>query len=189
MSLKNTKKTKLPELEKKEVFKNEKPVNRSAGSFGMTFSENFIKYYRSIALFFVLLVLVVGSFTMGYFYQTYIADIKDMIKEQESLLSKKSNELERLEQVKFVYDDLRESSKKVLDMLPRDKDLPELFVQLESIAFKNNISLEMVDISKQASRFELKGVKAGELSSLDVNLNLKGGDYFILKDFLKDLEY
>jgi len=76
-----------------------------------------------------------------------------------------------------------------LQVLPDERDLPSVFVQLEALAYKHNLFLSTVDIAAEQSTGEEKRKKDKvELHKLVINLSLSGGDYFTLKNFLNDVE-
>jgi len=84
---------------------------------------------------------------------------------------------------------------KVNYILPAEAKIPELIAQLEALAVKNGFKVASLDISskeaeKKSHGEEVEVQAAGDtgLKMLNIGLSINGGDYFILKQFLQDIE-
>lgn len=154
----------------------------------VSFAESFIKIYKLLLLLVIaaaLCVFVAASFLL---YRTDIEDIKSRIVQKQAVLAEKEQELGRAKSIKIDFDNIGESSKKIIDILPLEKDLPGIFVQLEALAIKNNLFLGSLDIAAGENLEEKEGVAARQLNKLILTLNVKGGDYFTFKNYLADIE-
>ncbi len=163
---------------------NDVKVNRS--SF-LVFAERLIHLYYLVAVVVVVLFLAIGSLIMIMVYSGN--DISEMLlKKQESLTAKQA-ELEKLKAMKTNYEQLEQSSQKILEVLPEDKNLPEIILQLEELARKNNLTMTNINIAedKQTTANEQKTNKLN-VKKVVLTTNLTGGDYFTLKSYLMDVE-
>ncbi|MBT5337932.1 type 4a pilus biogenesis protein PilO [Candidatus Falkowbacteria bacterium] len=155
----------------------------------INFAESFIRLYRLIFLLVVIIVLLAVSYGGYWLYKVNIVEWQGLIEKKQQTLDIKEQELNQLKSIKVSYEDLEDSSKKILQVLPDERDLPSVFVQLEALAYKHNLFLSTVDIAAEQSTGEEKRKKDKvELHKLVINLSLSGGDYFTLKNFLNDVE-
>ncbi len=165
-----------------------KANNKKKSAF-LGFAENFNRLYRLIfLLFFVVLFLALGAGSY-YFYKINVEAVESLIKNQQEVLRQRQKELSELKSIKVSYEDLEDSSKRILEILPDQKDLPSIFVQLEALAHSHNLFLGTIDIAGDtAFEDEEQNLNSSKLHKLNINLSLTGGDYFTLKEFLLDVE-
>lgn len=138
----------------------------------------------------VVILVVVVFLTAGYFlvwpeYQK-LSDDKSRLAAQKETLANQNNTLANLKKLFANYEALGEEDKgKIAQMLPQEVDEPGLFTLLEMLAEKNKMVVLAVDISEKEPSADLKnfGIKEVHLA-----INLSGGEYTDLKNFLGDLE-
>jgi Tfp pilus assembly protein PilO len=139
----------------------------------------------------LIVILIAAIFlTAGYFliwpeYQK-LSDDKSRLTTQKESLNNQNYTLTSLKKLLANYDALgAEDKEKIVKMLPQKVDEPGLFTLLEMLAEKNKMVVLAVDISEKEPSAELKnfGIKEVHLA-----INLAGGEYTDLKNFLGDLE-
>ncbi len=115
------------------------------------------------------------------------------LKEKSEELQSRKTYLNDLKSLLANYQKLTdEEIRRINLVLPSEKDLPGIFVQLEALAEKNGLMLNVIDISTTTEKKTTKKTTkktAGKIKRLDVAMSLGGGDYYIFKKFLDDLEY
>ncbi len=93
----------------------------------------------------------------------------------------KKEYLKNLNELKIVYNNLSDEEKNKLEqILPLKKDFPNLFVHFENLVQQNGFQLGGIDFKEENFTERIK--------ALNINLGLKGGNYQLLKSFLKNLE-
>lgn len=103
------------------------------------------------------------------------------LKNLKSSLETKEDYLENLKSLKISYNNLSTEEKDKLEqILPVKKDIPNLFVHFQNLV--NLQGLKLAAISFTEENLE------GKVKTLDINLDLRGGNYQILKSFLANLE-
>lgn len=153
------------------------------------FAEQFIKFYRLILIVTIVVLIIVCSGGIWLIYEGTIRKVETKVADNQALLAEKEQSLSKLKSVKVSVENLEESAQKILAVLPAEKDLPNVFVQLEALAFKNNLFLRTVDIASPEEGVTDEGEgKRLKLNKLVITLNVAGGDYFTLKNFLADIE-
>lgn len=164
----------------------------------------FSRYFRVLAGVLALLILVLGGyfFVLPKYYQARGATSQTL-----TLLSaeaeKRRDYLEALKQLAVNYQKINQAEvNRLKAILPTDKDLPGLFVQLQALAEENNFLLADLNISELADRQAAGSLLAaepaaakksagGQLKKLAINLNLvgsKSSGYPELKRFLDAVE-
>ncbi|MBI5076763.1 type 4a pilus biogenesis protein PilO [Candidatus Falkowbacteria bacterium] len=144
--------------------------------------EIFVKFFRLILTVFLVASLIGAGWFIFTAYRGNIGELSALIAERQQKYQNKNQELTGLKGLKVDYANLADSEKKILEALPAKKDLPGLFVQLESLANKNNISLISVDFAAEEQK------SSERLHKLSINIVTDSGDYFALKNFLADTE-
>ena len=172
-----------------------------------------------IKIFYILLVaMVAGIVVLGYVY--IISPRQKDINEGGSVtLQEKSNQLKELEiylkKVTNMSEEYKnytgEKIKTLTSILPLEKDIPGLFVQMQELAKQNDFALNSIDISDAGSgrkigfsenpgedgavQEEKKGDQAkavaddsGGIKELNISFIISGGNYENLKHFLSDIE-
>jgi Tfp pilus assembly protein PilO len=146
-------------------------------------AEFFIKFF-SIEIACLLLILIIAAiWFLAVEYSSNIVEFRGLAAEKQSQLEMKNQEWEALKGIKAEYQNLAAAEKKILDVLPAEKNEAEIFVQLESLANKNNISIESVDIASNAGKEDKE-----RLRKISVTASAATGDYVALKKFLGALE-
>lgn len=157
-------------------------INKKTKNNFIRASEIFIGFFRpALAILLVILFIASGAFIFST-YRDNIGGLSARIAELQKKYQDKNQELAGLKGLKVDYANLADSEKKILEALPSEKDLPGLFVQLESLANKNNVSLVNVEIAAEEKKSN------DRLHKLTVNIATDSGDYFALKNFLADAE-
>lgn len=178
----------------------------------------FIKIY-----YFLFIGAVIAIIGLGYFY--IIAPLqKDVNEGGKVSLDAKTSQLKELtiyiEKMREMSDQFKSySSEKISTLssiLPREKDIPGLFVQMQEIAKKNNFALNSIDIADAGSsqdgkitpdegldeRYELNTENAKKdaipekkviednsgILELNISFIITGGNYDNFKSFLSDIE-
>ncbi|MBU1132564.1 type 4a pilus biogenesis protein PilO [Patescibacteria group bacterium] len=150
-------------------------------------AEIFIKMYQPIVLIVFLVLIIVGAFLLVMFYGNDITALREENQRQEKILETKRQELDKLKAVKIDPEAMAATGQKILEILPQEKDLPDIFLQLEAMAEKNNLFMNMINVAEDAAMETEEGAPA-KIKKLNLNMNLSGGDYFTLKSYLNDME-
>lgn len=151
---------------------------------------------------FIAIILVIIIFTISYlyFFKNEISAIQkvgvsDYQKKLTELETKKRN-LSELKSVSDKYKQLRKEEIEKLDIiLPSDKEIPSLYIQLDSFAKDVGLSLSSIEIAEKGVT-NLKATQSGStatanlgLKSVAVNIDIGGIDsYSKLKLFLDSIE-
>ncbi|MFA5358969.1 MAG: type 4a pilus biogenesis protein PilO [Patescibacteria group bacterium] len=111
------------------------------------------------------------------------------------------SEIERLDslkkkttEIKKVLSDFDSFSQDELirlsQILPAEKDLPNLIIQLDSLAKQSGLALSSFSISEQVSTKKVVDAQqaTGSVKELIISLNLKGGGYNNLKQLVSLVE-
>lgn len=164
---------------------NEKPASTSG-------KESFIRYFQVIIFSFIILLILLTAVLLYYFYTSDIEVLDDQISKQEELLVTRQQQINEFKNKESDYSKLEDSTMQVLDTLPTDKRLADVYIELETIAIKNNIDINSINIisvtpagkdNKKKSKDKIDNVE-----KLEVNLELESVDYYTLKDFINDIE-
>ncbi len=168
---------------KREVFYKAETQSRSAG---FSFMEMVVSNSGALSLvwfFFWLIVFLFPSFWVAkiyYFDQSALLEnIKNEFEDQQNRLSRYSS----VDDIVKNYGDLDQA---VRLMLPSQKDLSELYLLVEKIAIKNSLFLRNLNLAEVPNKNKEKS--SHKIEKISVTMSLSGGDYFLLKNFLRDLE-
>ena len=176
--------------DKKEINKIEtaKPGDSKIVRSGfLSFAEKLIHLYYLVAIIVVVILLAIGSLIMMVVYSG--DDISAMVTKRQESLAGKQVELAKLTAMKTDYEQLEQSSQKILEVLPEDKNLPEIILQLEELAKKNNLTMTNINIAEDKPVAENnQNAKKVTIKKVILTTNLSGGDYFTLKNYLMDIE-
>jgi Tfp pilus assembly protein PilO len=141
--------------------------------------------------FSLIIILIVAVFlTAGYFliwpeYQK-LSDDRNKLAAGKEALASQNKTLADLQKLFNNYEDISEANKeKIISMLPSEVDEPGLFALVETLAEKNKMVALAVDISEKDPSADLKNLG---LKEVHLAVNLIGGEYINLKNFLGDLE-
>ena len=169
--------------------KQKESTKKSAGaSAQLKFA--FVRYHK-LAVGLIVVVLVAASyfFILEPKYQEFGADSKNNIDNLRAELVKRQKFLENLQILTSNYQKFSpQEIARLQHLLPKESDIPGLFVQLQALTLGNNIFLAGVSIneSPEAAQTKIEGVK-----KLSININLvgsAGGGYDEIKRFLDALE-
>lgn len=153
------------------------------------------RFYIIIAVFLVIAILTLGyllTFNKEYNKIKSLGTV-DYQKKINELESKKSN----LAQIEKVYDSYKKISqeeiKKLSIMLPPEKDVPSLFIEMEALARESGLALNSIDVAQAGAVSITAGVAEGSatlnIKKLNINLKIQGIDsYDRLKLFLGNVE-
>jgi len=99
-----------------------------------------------------------------------------------------------LEKLTRLYSDNKESIDKINFILPRERDLPNLIIQLEALVLEQGLLLEQLELSvaeegTSGKAEELRTTKTTAMNyhTVDINLGFMG-NYSAFKNFLKAVE-
>lgn len=153
------------------------------------------RFYIIIAVFLVIAILTLGyllTFNKEYNKIKSLGTV-DYQKKINELESKKSN----LAQIEKVYDSYKKISqeeiKKLSIMLPPEKDVPSLFIEMEALARESGLALNSIDVAQAGAVSITAGLAEGSatlnIKKLNINLKIQGIDsYDRLKLFLGNVE-
>jgi len=125
-----------------------------------------------------------------------VLSLRKEIQNQEEIFLEKQILLAKVEKLQKTYEENRESLEKTDYILPFDQDIPNLIVQLESLALEAGLILEEIDFSTEEEEFEDKARRARKIEegtvvkdyqTMNVTLNLIGG-YSGFREFLRLIE-
>lgn len=121
-----------------------------------------------------------------------ILDLRRKVESQEQALLQKEELMAKVERLKDKYEDNEESLKKVNYILPSEKKIPSLIVQIEAMTLEAGLILEKIEFSV-ASQDKTTKVRTpaqeniGDYKTLRIDLDLIG-DYLAFKNFLELIE-
>lgn len=125
-----------------------------------------------------------------------ILGLRKEIKNQEEIFLEKQILLAKVEKLQKTYEENRESLEKTSYILPSDQDIPNLIVQLESLALESGLILEGINFSTEGESLKDKatsarktetGTIAKDYQTMTVALELMGS-YSGFKAFLQSIE-
>ncbi len=141
--------------------------------------------FSLIVILIMAIFLAAGYFLIWPEYQKLSDDRNKLAGEKETLASQNKT-LVDLQKLFNNYEVISEANKeKILSMLPREVDEPGLFTLIETLAEKNKMVALAIDISEKDSSADLKNLG---LKEVHLAINLTGGEYTDLKNFLGDLQ-
>lgn len=147
----------------------------------------------------IILILILGFIAIVVFLDMPeiqgILDLRKNIKNEKEMFLEKQETLAKVEKLGEDYKADEENLKKVNYILPSNKDIPNLIVQLEALAFEGGLILENFDlstteekaVSKAAEIRTQEEIQVKNYQTLVIDLKLIG-DYSGLKSFLRAIE-
>jgi Tfp pilus assembly protein PilO len=123
---------------------------------------------------------VAAYFVLMPKYNSY-KDLKNQVNKREQTLSDRQKMQVDLKELEDNYSSAKMKVKDISNILPKEKQIPELLVQLEAIAKENSMTLASINVTPAA---EEKGVN---YKSLRISLGL-AGSYSNLKKYLDSVE-
>lgn len=152
------------------------------------------RYYKLITVFLVILIVFLSYyFILEPKYQQVGVGGRYNLDTLKDKLSERERYLENLKKLTANYQKISQADiNNLKNILPNQKDIPGIFVQLQALAEEYNFLLSGVSINEVPKEVK-KGKESPEkISKLNISLNLIGsgesGNYAELKDFLSALE-
>jgi Tfp pilus assembly protein PilO len=170
---------KSPEIEKKALGQ-KTALNKFTAN-----AEAFIKYYQLIAIILVIILTVAAGTGLFAIYRSNIESLNFEKDRAIKVLADKKIEMDKLKNIKIGYDTIAQSEQKILDILPLEKDLPSILIQLETLAAGNNLSMNSLNVADPVAAGD---EEAAKVKQVVLTISLIGGNYFDLKNYLNDLE-
>lgn len=155
----------------------------------ISLAEKIAKFYRWI--FFILAIVGTLAVALILFsaYQSSLDPLKAEINNKTVELKARMADLEKLKSMKVNYADLSASGQSVIEALPIKEDIASLIASLKAPAMKNNLSFSAHEIADQGKLDSAEENQAAEkYSKATLIVDLSGGDYFALKNYLSDVE-
>lgn len=151
------------------------------------------RYYK---IFIIILLIFIISFSYYFILKPKYEQVgiggKYNLETLKKELKKRQGYLKNLKELNGNY---RKISKKEIDklgkVLPKEKDIAGIFVQLEELTLKNDFLLTSININEIPSSIESNNDEALTINKLSITLNLVStgsNSYNNLKLFLADLE-
>jgi len=160
-----------------------------------------IRYYRLItALLVVVIIFLSYQFILEPKYQQVSLGGQYNLATLEEELNKRETYLKSLKELSGNYQKISQDQiENLKKILPAEKDIPSLFVQLQTLTKQYNLMLATISINETSETPPTKKNKAQEETSpvqeikkMDISLNLIGeegeNNYLAIKEFLSALE-
>ena len=145
-----------------------------------------INRYKLSSLFLVIIILVLGYIFLIAPLSKRIQDKRIRFASLEQNLKQKEANVLVLKDLESEYNRIDKNKiEKIERMIPLGKDLPNLFIQLESLAKNSGFILSSVDanpIEKTADEL------LPDIGIIEIKIKLTGGNYQMFKKFLKEVE-
>ena len=153
----------------------------------------FARYYKWITLLIIIAIIALSYFyILEPKYQQVGIGGKYNLASLENELAKRKDYLDNLKQLVANYQKVsQEEIEKLKAILPEEKDIPGLFVQLQALAEEQGFLLASVSINEMSENV-IKNEAPSGLQKLNISLNLIGrgeSSYDEVKGFLSALEY
>ncbi|MBI5254410.1 type 4a pilus biogenesis protein PilO [Candidatus Falkowbacteria bacterium] len=143
----------------------------------------FVHIYQDSVLMGFVLILVFVILLCGFcFYKADVRAPLSQLANLEKSLTEQQAKLVSLKSAKLDLSQMESSVKKLYAALPYDAELPELYLQISEITKKNKLTLASFNAELPKSEKNI----VGKIQAVTMNLNLMGGDYFMLKKFVAD---
>ncbi len=142
--------------------------------------------FKLISVFVFLFILVLVFLFLLKPKYNEISQFKQEFKTKQEELANKKTYFENVKKLISNYQKINSQDiEKIAKVLPSEKDIAGLFVQIEALAEEAGLNLLGLDIAERKEVPELEKFKVRELG---ITLNLSGGDYFAFKKFLSAVE-
>ena len=151
------------------------------------------RYYKLITAVLIMLIVVGGYYLiLRPKYEQVGLGGQYNLETLEKERAKRQAYLQNLKELIANYQKVNQADiDKLKKILPAEKDIPGLFVQLQALTEKYNLLLAGININEAPAEGQ-ENKTPGEIKRLNVSLNLigLGGDpYAEVKEFLSGLEY
>ncbi len=118
--------------------------------------------------------------------------LKQELKAYDSTLQEQQALVDKVNQLKAIYDSRKDELNKISFLLPSGQDIPGIIVQLETLSSENGLIMENLafsepEKSKAAATAEGLSAQQSSYKTLSATLSLSG-NYQSLKSFLEALE-
>jgi len=152
-------------------------------------------FIAGLLIIFFVLVASIFYFILKPKYNKVRYGGSSNLQTHEELISAQEIYLDKLKNLQKNFQSLEKIKiDKMFNILPTDKDIPSLFVQLEDIAQINGLSLTSIDMVEKEeitiirSAEELEKQLAPGIKQLQINLSMQNGNYDKMKNFLSSIE-
>ncbi len=148
----------------------------------------------------IILILILAFIGIAVFLDIpkvqEVLSLRKEIQNQEEIFLEKQILLAKVEKLQKTYEENKESLEKTDYILPSDQDIPNLIVQLESLALEAGLILEEIEFLTEEEGFEDKarrarkteeGTVAKDYQTINVTLNLIGS-YSSFRELLRLIE-
>ena len=166
----------------------------------INFINAFARFFPEVVIGSVVIVLAVGYF---WFLRSGFQEIR--LQGRYNLLESQTHKeylrgyVADLQTLAGRYAELQKQQlSKFRDILPANPDLPGLFVQVDALAKQNGFVANAITFSDDfkpsasgastAASVAANRAQPASVSSLGIHINITGGDYMMLKQFLASLE-
>ena len=139
------------------------------------------KFPTSLFLGLLIIVVIVAAYFVLMPRYNSFRNLENQLKKEEENLRNRQKSLTDLKELEENYSSAKLKVKDISNILPKEKQIPELLVQLEALAKENNLVLGSVSLASTAEGEE-KAYK-----SLGISLEL-AGSYSNLKKYLDSVE-
>lgn len=147
------------------------------------------RYYRIITLLSLTAVAIFGYYILAPKYEEVGLGGQYSITTLTREKQQKQRYLQELKELVGNYQRINQTDiDKLNQILPKDKDIAGLFVQLQALSRENGFILSSVNINQEPVKSSKSGAK-DEIRKLNISLNLIGSDYQSLKRLLEAIEY
>ena len=142
--------------------------------------------FKLISVLAVLIVLILSFLFILKPKYTQISQARQELKTKQEEFASQKSYLDEVKKLLSNYQKITgEDVEKITKVLPSEKDIAGLFVQMEAMARESGLNLLGLDIAEKGETPELAKFKIKES---DITLNLTGGDYPAFKKFLSTVE-
>lgn len=145
-----------------------------------------IRAYHRRAIWFLASLLIFAGVSFSFFilpfYRQRVVDRSRELKTAETFLQEQKMYISKISEIENVYRKYHASySKKVETAIPRSKNIPLLYAQLDDMARNHSLTLDSLSAREETSQ------KAPLVLSL-VLITFSGGNYSDWKLFFQDIE-
>jgi Tfp pilus assembly protein PilO len=161
-------------------------MTKQPSKYLINLAEIFNRYYHLIIIILVVFSGLLAAFIFFTFYFSPVIEVQQSENLKQAELEQKQKNLEDLKSLKVDYESLEADVQNLFYVLPDEKDLPDLYVQIENIVTQNNLDLQSINITELTAAEEAKPIPG--IDQLSINLTIGQADYFRLKSLLNDIE-
>lgn len=137
------------------------------------------KFTASLIIIVIILATLIG---LVFPMWSSVWQLKTEIKAKEIEIEEIKDILEKTE----LYKRIEKEAEQVFLALPKQKDIPNLLIQFDTLAFTNEMTLERIDFSETVGKQTIEE-STDPFPSITVDLSISG-DFKNFKKYLKDVE-